>query len=38
MEDKEFHPLVELLLARMKSHPEEFEGDLGIDLRDLLYA
>lgn len=21
-----FHPLVELLLARMKSHPEEFEG------------
>ena len=24
MEDKEIHPLVELLLARMKSHPEEF--------------
>ena len=26
MEAKEFHPLVELLLARMKSHPEEFAG------------
>lgn len=25
MEDKELHPVVELLLARMKSHPEEFE-------------
>lgn len=25
MEDKEVHPLVELLLARMKSHPEEFK-------------
>ena len=24
MEDKEIHPLVELMLARMKSHPEEF--------------
>ena len=27
-----FHPLVELLLARMKSHPEEFEGDMGYDV------
>lgn len=26
---EQFHPLVELLLARMKSHPEEFEGDMG---------
>ena len=25
MEDKEVHPVVELLLARMKSHPEEFQ-------------
>jgi len=24
-----FHPLVELMLARMKSHPEEFEGGDG---------
>lgn len=24
MEDKELHPVVQLLLARMKSHPEEF--------------
>ena len=32
MEDKEFHPLVELLLARMKSHPEEFEGDMSSGL------
>ena len=32
MEAKEFHPLVELLLARMKSHPEEFEGDMSSGL------
>jgi hypothetical protein len=25
MEDKDVHPLVDLLLARMKSHPEEFK-------------
>lgn len=25
MEDKKVHPVVELLLARMKSHPEEFQ-------------
>ncbi len=31
MEDK-FHPLVELMLARMKSHPEEFEGEVGSSL------
>lgn len=27
MEDK-LHPLTELMLARMKSHPEEFEDDI----------
>lgn len=27
MEDKKLHPVVELLLARMKSHPEEFEDE-----------
>lgn len=29
MEDKEIHPLVELMLARMKSHPEEFAHVMG---------
>lgn len=27
MADNENHPLVDLMLARMDSHPEEFEGD-----------
>lgn len=26
MEDNENHPLVDLMLARMETHPEEFEG------------
>jgi len=26
MEDKELHPVVTLLLARIESHPEEFAG------------
>lgn len=26
-EEQPIHPAVELLLARMDSHPEEFEGD-----------
>ena len=29
MEDKEVHPVVELLLARMKSHPEEFQAGMN---------
>lgn len=28
-DDTPFHPVVELLLARMESHPEEFSGDYG---------
>lgn len=29
MEDKKVHPVVELLLARMKSHPEEFQAGMN---------
>lgn len=31
MVDNEVHPLVTLLLERMKSHPEEFEDDYAVD-------
>lgn len=29
MSDSENHPLVDLMLARMESHPEEFDGSNG---------
>jgi hypothetical protein len=37
MEDKELHPVVELLLKRMESHPEEFEGNMADPHSDVAY-
>lgn len=37
MEDNEVHPLVELMLKRMESHPEEFEGNLASEYSEDVY-